>query len=412
MSQTQFIAAAIFASLGASMLRAQPEFHLIGTPTTTAAYRVTDVSENGAVVVGLTGTNGVWRWERGVGYQTMPIMTVPGGPCSAFSAYVSADGLHVVGDGGGATCDARVFQVYHWAVGSNPVIGPNNTQNRYFHVRGATAAGTAAGVASVLGDEALWSESFGVVSNAPYPAGIYHDTGCTPTGFFSAGRAVTPDGAVLGSVNDCVTQNMPGVVWRGANNATRFAQVPIAGSWGGADLVSETARWSASTGWVTIMPPGSVATDISWDGTIVTGDFAVGPLTSAGYVPLNGSATVLRTALLNAGVTQVQGLQLLNAAAVSGDGRWITGMAMLTTGERQAYIAHVPGVCGDLDYNNDGISPDTQDIDDFLCTMMGGDCCWQAVPACDPIDINMDGLWPDVEDIAAFLRLFSGGSCF
>lgn len=62
--------------------------------------------------------------------------------------------------------------------------------------------------------------------------------------------------------------------------------------------------------------------------------------------------------------------------------------------------------CDPIDFNNDGLFPDTADIDAFRDVMAGAAC-----PACNDIDFNNDGLFPDQEDLQAFLRVFSGGPC-
>jgi hypothetical protein len=64
--------------------------------------------------------------------------------------------------------------------------------------------------------------------------------------------------------------------------------------------------------------------------------------------------------------------------------------------------------CGDLDFNNDSLMPDTTDLDDFLSVFSGGPC---STGDCDSVDFNGDGLLPDSADIDAFLRVFSGGEC-
>lgn len=71
---------------------------------------------------------------------------------------------------------------------------------------------------------------------------------------------------------------------------------------------------------------------------------------------------------------------------------------------------HLPGppACSDIDFNNDGLVPDTQDISDFI-EVFGGAPCPSA--DCDGIDFNGDGLSPDVEDIGDFLAVFAGGTC-
>ncbi|MFO0830882.1 MAG: M12 family metallo-peptidase [Phycisphaerales bacterium] len=61
------------------------------------------------------------------------------------------------------------------------------------------------------------------------------------------------------------------------------------------------------------------------------------------------------------------------------------------------------------DFNNDGLFPDTADLDDMLSVFSGGSCSND--PNCGSIDFNGDGLFPDTADIDAFLLVFSGGSC-
>ncbi|HEX2837962.1 MAG TPA: hypothetical protein VHN77_07530 [Phycisphaerales bacterium] len=79
------------------------------------------------------------------------------------------------------------------------------------------------------------------------------------------------------------------------------------------------------------------------------------------------------------------------------------------TANRVLLKVDVPAVvCGDIDFNNDGLFPDTQDIADYLDVFAGGAC---PTPRCDSIDVNRDTIFPDTADIEAFLRVFGGGSC-
>ncbi len=64
--------------------------------------------------------------------------------------------------------------------------------------------------------------------------------------------------------------------------------------------------------------------------------------------------------------------------------------------------------CDTIDFNNDGLFPDTADIDDFLSVFSGGPC---STGTCNDIDFNNDGLFPDTADIDALLSVFSGGTC-
>jgi len=64
--------------------------------------------------------------------------------------------------------------------------------------------------------------------------------------------------------------------------------------------------------------------------------------------------------------------------------------------------------CGSVDYNNDGLFPDNQDLVDFLAVFGGGAC---STGACGDLDFNNDGLFPDSRDVEAFFSVFGGGPC-
>jgi hypothetical protein len=90
------------------------------------------------------------------------------------------------------------------------------------------------------------------------------------------------------------------------------------------------------------------------------------------------------------------------------DGLYVGGNFQIAGGEPAYGIARYagcPAACDSVDYNQDGIFPDTQDILDFLTCFGGGPC-----PNSD-IDFNNDGLFPDTADIAALITAFAGGPC-
>ncbi len=66
------------------------------------------------------------------------------------------------------------------------------------------------------------------------------------------------------------------------------------------------------------------------------------------------------------------------------------------------------GTCDPVDFNGDGLFPDTADIDDFLSVFSGGPC---GTGTCNDVDFNNDGLFPDTADLDDYLRVFSGGPC-
>ena len=65
-------------------------------------------------------------------------------------------------------------------------------------------------------------------------------------------------------------------------------------------------------------------------------------------------------------------------------------------------------LCDPIDYNNDGLFPDNQDLIDFLSVFSGGPC---PTVTCNDIDFNNDGLFPDNADIEAMFAVFGGGAC-
>ncbi|HEX2838361.1 MAG TPA: LamG domain-containing protein [Phycisphaerales bacterium] len=71
-------------------------------------------------------------------------------------------------------------------------------------------------------------------------------------------------------------------------------------------------------------------------------------------------------------------------------------------------FAGLGGGCDPIDFNRDGLFPDTADIDDFLSVFSGGPC---STGSCGDIDFNNDGLFPDTLDIDSLLSVFSGGDC-
>jgi hypothetical protein len=64
--------------------------------------------------------------------------------------------------------------------------------------------------------------------------------------------------------------------------------------------------------------------------------------------------------------------------------------------------------CDSVDFNGDGLFPDTQDITDFIFVYGGGAC---PTGTCGDIDFNNDGLFPDTDDITTLIRVFGGGDC-
>jgi trimeric autotransporter adhesin len=66
--------------------------------------------------------------------------------------------------------------------------------------------------------------------------------------------------------------------------------------------------------------------------------------------------------------------------------------------------------CGDIDFNNDDLFPDSQDLEDMVAVLGGGPSAC-STGRCDSIDFNRDQLFPDSLDLEAFISRLAGGAC-
>jgi hypothetical protein len=66
--------------------------------------------------------------------------------------------------------------------------------------------------------------------------------------------------------------------------------------------------------------------------------------------------------------------------------------------------------CNDIDYNNNGVFPEDQDVIDFFTILAGGDCT-TTITQCDPIDFNNNGVFPEDQDVIDFFTVLAGGEC-
>jgi hypothetical protein len=89
-------------------------------------------------------------------------------------------------------------------------------------------------------------------------------------------------------------------------------------------------------------------------------------------------------------------------------------IANLSVGSFQ-YIARINLLpndgCDAIDFNRDGLFPDSGDLDDFLAVLAGGPGACSNAPLCSDIDFNNDGLFPDALDLDALLSRLAGGPC-
>jgi cytochrome c peroxidase len=112
---------------------------------------------------------------------------------------------------------------------------------------------------------------------------------------------------------------------------------------------------------------------------------------------------------------QAQGGQVLFAQWFVDDPAAVGGQALSTVARIPVFCGSrgCPSACDSIDFNNDGVFPDTLDAASLLA-VYGGAPCPDEPPlgnGCNDTDFNNDGVFPDGADIEAFLRVFAGGTC-
>jgi hypothetical protein len=104
----------------------------------------------------------------------------------------------------------------------------------------------------------------------------------------------------------------------------------------------------------------------------------------------------------------LSGWKLLVATDISGDGKSIVGQGRNPDGREQAFFVDltVPTGCDDIDFNNNDVFPEDQDVIDFFNVLAGADC-----PTCNDIDFNNNQVFPEDQDIIDFFNVLAGGDC-
>jgi hypothetical protein len=72
----------------------------------------------------------------------------------------------------------------------------------------------------------------------------------------------------------------------------------------------------------------------------------------------------------------------------------------------------LPPPCDDIDFNNNGVFPEDQDVIDFFDVLAGGNpASCNAVQGCNDIDFNNNGVFPEDQDVVDFFNVLAGGNC-
>jgi formylglycine-generating enzyme required for sulfatase activity len=83
-----------------------------------------------------------------------------------------------------------------------------------------------------------------------------------------------------------------------------------------------------------------------------------------------------------------------------------------TIGFRVVRLFVAPPPCDTVDFNNNGVFPEDQDVVDFFDVLAGGNpaTCDSAL-GCQGVDFNNNGVFPEDQDVVDFLNVLAGGAC-
>ncbi len=106
-------------------------------------------------------------------------------------------------------------------------------------------------------------------------------------------------------------------------------------------------------------------------------------------------------------------LTISNMDQAAADALFFRSIATTCAGQitRSAAFTLLPATacpvgCDDIDFNNNDVFPEDQDVIDFFNVLAGGDC-----PACNDIDFNNNGVFPEDQDVIDFFNVLAGGTC-
>jgi aminopeptidase N len=153
---------------------------------------------------------------------------------------------------------------------------------------------------------------------------------------------------------------------------------------------SESVLANAS-GFTLVGPSGPVATSFGLMSSVATLT-TTAPLTPGAYTLTIASSAVPTL-----------------AANINLDGEFTTTLPSgdgLPGGNAVFAFTVLGSPCTDIDFNNNGVFPEDQDVVDFFDTLAGGACA-----GCDSIDFNGNGVFPEDQDVVDFFNVLAGGSC-
>ncbi|HLP82776.1 MAG TPA: hypothetical protein VK157_00365 [Phycisphaerales bacterium] len=116
------------------------------------------------------------------------------------------------------------------------------------------------------------------------------------------------------------------------------------------------------------------------------------------FVPTVGDEyTIINTFVLNPAQGTFGTINYDVPPGVTFDVSYGAGLVRLTV---------VTTLCDTIDFNQNGVFPEDQDVVDFFDVLAGGSCS-----LCNDIDFNNNGVFPEDQDVVDFFNVLAGGTC-
>jgi hypothetical protein len=127
--------------------------------------------------------------------------------------------------------------------------------------------------------------------------------------------------------------------------------------------------------------------------------------------PLTDTPLAITTGPIIEGATRAR-LRLINATTADA-GTYtcdvISACNTVTSTLAVVTVTNCTVLCDSIDFNNNQVFPEDQDVIDFFTVLSGGPC--SAGNTCSDIDFNNNQVFPEDQDVIDFFTVLAGGSC-
>ncbi len=112
------------------------------------------------------------------------------------------------------------------------------------------------------------------------------------------------------------------------------------------------------------------------------------------------------------GITAGGSLDVRSAIGQYDAGQTLVGGSLSITSGYLFSAGSAPIACDSIDFNNNGVFPEDQDVVDFFDVLAGGqpETCDQTL-GCNDLDFNNNGVFPEDQDVVDFFNVLAGGTC-